>query len=249
MLLARARSVAPLVATATLATACVTDLDPAAPPAAQPLADRGTAYLRTAQGVLPVAYERDGDWIVFQGDMMVRADEFARNVVADPADAGDPDRAAVCGAGSTRWTHAEIPYRYAADLSTAMRHNVDAAIAEWQAKTPFTFHQRAASEPDYITFRPGTGTVCTSAIGRQGGEQFITLPGGCDAGRVMHEIGHAVGFFHEQARSDRDAYVQINWDNIDPGQYSQFYRYADLGWDGADAGFYDYGSIMHYGDH
>lgn len=39
----------------------------------------------------------------------------------------------------------------------------------------------------------------------------------CKLGNVIHEIGHAVGFFHEMARPDRDGYVKIIWKNIMPG--------------------------------
>ena len=34
---------------------------------------------------------------------------------------------------------------------------------------------------------------------------------------IVHEAMHALGFFHEHQRPDRDAYVKVNWDNIVDG--------------------------------
>ena len=59
---------------------------------------------------------------------------------------------------------------------------------------------------------------CHSSIGRDGGEQTITLGQDCYyKGVIMHEMTHAVGFFHEQNRWDRDSYVTIHWNNVEPG--------------------------------
>jgi hypothetical protein len=60
---------------------------------------------------------------------------------------------------------------------------------------------------------------------------------------VIHEIGHAVGLFHEHAREDRGNFVNIDDDNIRDGYGHDFDRKVE----GADdSGLYDYDSIMHY---
>jgi hypothetical protein len=60
--------------------------------------------------------------------------------------------------------------------------------------------------------------ACWSPVGRTGnGEQRLSLGQRCwYLGIVIHELGHAVGFWHEMNRPDRDNWIYIYWNNIVP---------------------------------
>lgn len=67
-------------------------------------------------------------------------------------------------------------------------------------------------------------------------------------GNTIHEIDHAIGFHHEQCRADRDNFITINWNNIQPGFEGQFLSYTQSGLDEiAIEGGLDLGSVMMYG--
>lgn len=61
---------------------------------------------------------------------------------------------------------------------------------------------------------------CFSSVGDQQTGQILSLGPGCDHKAVIeHELLHAVGFYHEQSRTDRDDYVDIWLDQVLPGIY------------------------------
>ncbi|PJJ58664.1 M12 family metallopeptidase [Hymenobacter chitinivorans] len=146
------------------------------------------------------------------------------------------------GRNTGKWPSAVVYYTI--DAALPSQNRVTDAITHWQTYTAVRFVPRT-TQANYVTFRVGSG--CSSNIGMIGGRQYINLASGCTTGNTIHEIGHALGLFHEQTRNDRDTYVNILTQNIQSGYENNFVKYSTSGYSGTDFGALDFGSIMMYG--
>jgi hypothetical protein len=210
--------------------------------------EMGTAVIsgQTFYNKSVVFYEVEGMAIV-EGDIALGTVEEVREATETARETMARSPAVAFGvglpAGQNRWPNCVMPYEIDPNLPNKQR--VTDAIAHWEANTAFRFPLRtpanAASHPNYVRFTDAGG--CWSLVGMRGGQQTISLGANCTTGNTIHEIGHAVGLWHEQSREDRDLFVTIHWQNIQSGMAAQFNQHIV---DGDDYGVYDYGSVMHY---
>ncbi|XP_056881373.1 hatching enzyme 1.2-like [Takifugu flavidus] len=152
-----------------------------------------------------------------------------------------------CTARQCLWPKASdgnvyIPFRISNQYSTRERDTITTALRSFSESTCIRFTPQRRQR-DFVNIQSLGG--CYSFIGRRGRSQTVSLSRrGCVFPQIVqHEMLHALGFNHEQTRSDRDQHVRILLNNVIRGQEHNFRRINtnNLGTP------YDYNSVMHYG--
>ncbi|KAL7389072.1 hypothetical protein ABVT39_026001 [Epinephelus coioides] len=155
--------------------------------------------------------------------------------------AGDASRNAILDQ-TRRWKF-PIPYILTDSLELNAKGVILQAFEEYRLRSCVDF-KPYEGESSFISFIKESG--CWSYVGDDKKGQNVSIGARCDTKSIVqHELLHALGFYHEQSRSDRDDYVKIQWDQIEEGMEHNFKKYEDDFITDLNTP-YDYESIMHY---
>nr|AQM58334.1 venom astacin-like protein 3 [Pristhesancus plagipennis] len=170
--------------------------------------------------------------LIIEEDIIMIEDE-SRNAVKDPA---------------RKWPNATVPYVLHEQFNQDSVRRIEAAMRSIEKETCIKFiPYNDKMKVQYL--RIVDGKKCHSTIGYSKDEDRIVIlhEQKClgRIGKIQHELLHTLGLLHEQARPDRDRWVQINWDNIIEGKKYNFEKasekeYTTFGLD------YNFESVMHY---
>ncbi|XP_032307893.1 zinc metalloproteinase nas-7 [Drosophila ananassae] len=145
------------------------------------------------------------------------------------------------------WPDATVPfYIDPQDFDANQTMVILKGFKEYHDRTCIRFRPYEKGDKHWLMIK-GNYSGCWSSVGRRQGGQVLNLntPKCVTHGVVVHELLHALGFYHQQSATERDEYVKINWENILDGHAHNFNKYArthitNFGVE------YDYQSVMHY---
>jgi hypothetical protein len=182
--------------------------------------DSGESQDRELSPAVPPGYR------LVEGDILVRVPE------------GDLQPASTFNSFQL-WPGGVVPYRFDSNVSAANQSLMIDAMRAWEDVADVDFRPRDG-EADFVHIQ--ASTLNNSEVGRIGGRQIINITSWNAKFRMVHELGHTLGFYHEQSRSDRNDYITINWDNIDSTNRHNFV----ISDEATEYGPYDFDSVMHY---
>ena len=150
-----------------------------------------------------VTYEVIDGLAIWDGDIILGTpEELSPDPSPTPGNTPDyRNKISVTSSKEKLWPGGIVPYVIDPELTNP---HVPDAIRHWEQNTPIRFVERT-DQPNWVRFMPGS--KCSAHVGMIGREQTVSLSDFCGPGGVVHEIGHAVGLWHEHERSDRDSHV------------------------------------------
>ncbi|CAJ0941766.1 unnamed protein product, partial [Mesorhabditis belari] len=203
----------------------------------------------TGDSIHEINQKYDHDDLLYQKDIILSQQQLDRILIDTQQESSDENpvrrkRRQAEASNAGLWPNNQVFYYFDANLTSTARNAILSGIQFWAENTCVDFVE-SATAVNRIRFAALDG--CYSLVGFIGGVQDLSIGIGCESmGTVCHEIGHALGFWHQMSRYDRDNYITLDYTNVDPIYYGQFDK-ETVKTNNNYGMPYDWASIMQYG--
>ncbi len=130
--------------------------------------------------------------------------------------------------------------------------SIKAAIATFNADFPgvvqwVLWNNPTTQGPNYVDINLNANDYSGQCEALEGYEatagQPMTGSTKCTVGTLLHEMGHVIGLWHEQSRTDRSSFIAVNYSNMIKGSLGNFQITPD---NHENLTLFDYASLMEY---
>ncbi|XP_071540942.1 uncharacterized protein [Panulirus ornatus] len=163
----------------------------------------------------------------------------------------DPTRRPMARILGKRWPNKTVTIGFDEQFPHEYRPKVYEMMETFNKATCLKFVNATDASPHYVKVT-NKKKACSAVTGYRDGKRTTQRANFHELcfqkmGIIFHELMHAIGFPHQQVRADRDEYVKIHEENIDPKHLRNFKKMKGKNAYLMTVGIsYDYNSIMQY---
>ncbi|XP_053679127.1 zinc metalloproteinase nas-14-like [Anopheles nili] len=186
-----------------------------------------------SDGVVAKGYEELGKR--HQGDIVLS--DFQYDAVADGG--------ALIVQDASKWTKGIVPYEFSPSFTEPEQGQIVEIMNRISSYSCVRFVPRTSKDKQFLNIT-AIADGCWTTLGMNPLSNQLNLhKEGClQSGVIMHQLLHVLGFTHPQSRPDRDFYVLVQEDAIEPSLKQNLDKYLQGGIE--DFGIpYDYESLLH----
>lgn len=123
-----------------------------------------------------------------------------------------------------RWPGGIVPVVISPELDENAQSSIKAATNYISKGTcvKFLFDFDPRIHPNHVNIVRASNR-CSAQVGYIRAPSTLKIdPGFCDKGAILHELLHVLGLYHMHEAAERDNFIEINFNNIQPGRKDQF---------------------------
>jgi hypothetical protein len=194
----------------------------------------------------PVTYALKNGQAIYEGDIIL---DHVQPMPAAPDEEGAHPLSIGVAYPQSLWPQVggvyQVPYVITSDggdanLAPAINsfNTTFTGLIQWVTRT---------SQTNYVNIDLNSADQTGECEATEGdaniGSQPMTGSGTCTLATLLHEMGHEIGLYHEQSRTDRNTYVTVNYQNLILASRFNFDIIQD---NVQNLTLYDYASVMEY---